>query len=290
MHRYAEAAEDARRAIELSSARPLDIAAAAFPGFNDAKIGNWLWAITVNPKDRIVTSLVVNFPSHMCSLFDEGITSDGVLKCCGTRLYEYIKSQGQDVRLNWFTDEDGYGENLTTGQQAAIDKAHSRSDYFPYVNIKFDNYQKRISGKPASDIPLMRIEEMYLIEAEGLAMSGKEAEAKEKLTSFVRSYRNPGYVCPAGDAASLQEEIIWQRRAEFWGEGLVFFDKLRLQLDMDRYGDPSWERCQDMIFRIKGNSKWMLYRMPQYAPLVEGIDYEAPDEYIIHGSAGAWNE
>ena len=49
MHRYADAAADASMAIEASSGRPLLPAAAAYPGFNDAKLGNWMWAITINP-------------------------------------------------------------------------------------------------------------------------------------------------------------------------------------------------------------------------------------------------
>ena len=42
----------------------------------------------------------------------------------------------------------------------------------------------------------MRVEEMILIKAEGLAKSGQEATAKQVLEDFVRTYRDPSYTVP----------------------------------------------------------------------------------------------
>ena len=66
---------------------------------------------------------------------------------------------------------------------------------------------------------LMRVEEMYLIQAEATAMAGNPAQGKQILENFVKTYRNPSYQCPANDAASMQEEVWHQRRIELWGEG-----------------------------------------------------------------------
>lgn len=288
MHRYADAAADASMAIEASSGRPLLPAAAAYPGFNDAKLGNWMWAITINPDDASTKNNVCNFTSQICSIFDGGYCNFAVPKCCGKALHQYLEAQGNDVRRMWFTDESGKNKNLTPAQQKVVNLSYE-TPRMPYLNVKFDNYQGRVVHPvPASDIPLMRIEEMYLIRAEGLAMSGNVDEARNVLTDFVATYRNPGYSCQATDAKTLQDEIIWQRRAEFWGEGLVYFDKLRLQLDVDRFGD---EAVPDRyILRIRGNSKFMLCRYPKVAPQVEGFDYEQEYALPVYGPAGNWNE
>jgi hypothetical protein len=54
--------------------------------------------------------------------------------------------------------------------------------------------------------------------------------------NFVKQYRDPSYSCTATTAADLQEEIWWQRRVEFWGEGLAWFDVMRLHKGIDRRG------------------------------------------------------
>ena len=288
MHNYGEAAVDARLAIEKSSARPLQLAPAAYPGFNDAKLGNWMWAITIEPTDRVVTTRIVNFTSHMCSLFDNGYTSVGAVRCCGDSLHRYLERQGADVRLYWFTDENGNNDHLTKAQQKVVRNSYENSG-FNYINVKYDNYQcKIINPVPAADVPLMRIEEMYLIRAEGLAMSGDIAGARQILTDLVRTYRNPAYECACFDAQSLQNEIIWQRRAELWGEGLVLFDKLRLRLDLDRYGDRNCNSAEQ--FRIRGTSKFMHYAYPKMRYVqIQGFDYDS--QCTDTPAAGeAWNE
>jgi hypothetical protein len=57
----------------------------------------------------------------------------------------------------------------------------------------------------------------------------------------VRQYRDPSFTSTATSAEGLQDEIWWQRRVEFWGEGLSWFDVMRLHKDVDRrgYGFPT---------------------------------------------------
>ncbi|MFA5453505.1 MAG: RagB/SusD family nutrient uptake outer membrane protein, partial [Candidatus Methanomethylophilaceae archaeon] len=81
----------------------------------------------------------------------------------------------------------------------------------------------------ASDVPLMRVEEMYLIEAEALGMSSGVNAGVTALTSFMTSYRDPKYICAITAANAFQEEILFQKRVELWGEGLAFFDAKRLR-------------------------------------------------------------
>lgn len=107
----------------------------------------------------------------------------------------------------------------------------------PYTQVKFAPYKDEVATSTNSnDIPLMRIEEMYYILAEGQAMGTSAAEGVATLTEFVQTYRNPSYVCLANDAAGVQDEIWNQRRMEFWGEGISYFDIMRLKKGIDRRG------------------------------------------------------
>lgn len=288
MHRYGEAAADAALAIETSAARPLQPAPASYPGFNDAKLGNWMWAVDITADDAAAYSEVVNFSSHIGSIYANGYCSVGAAKACGKALHDYLESHPGDVRRTWFTDAYGHASNLSPMQQNVVDVAYSQC-HLPYLNVKFDNDQGKVmGGRTAGDVPLMRIEEMYLIQAEGLAMSGNVSEGRRVLQDLISTYRNPDYTCSAADAESLQKEIVWQRRAEFWGEGLAFFDKLRLHLDMDRYGDTAVS--EPYMLRIRGGSKWMLCRYPNAMPLVDGFDYSQDAETPVSGVDGSWNE
>lgn len=83
------------------------------------------------------------------------------------------------------------------------------------------------------DVPMMRVEEMVLIEAEA---AGRQDEARGKniLENFAKT-RDPNYVYGSHNEAynnastsPFVNEIWWQRRVEFWGEGISMFDIKRL--------------------------------------------------------------
>jgi len=130
----------------------------------------------------------------------------------------------------------------------------------PYTNVKFNSYQGVLNQTTnASDFPLMRIEEMYYILAEGLAMSGQVSEALTTLNDFVSYYRDPSYKCEITDPENLQEEIWQQRRVEFWGEGLSWFDIMRLNKGVDRVGAgfPS-----TFAYRLSAGDTRFIYCIP----------------------------
>ena len=108
----------------------------------------------------------------------------------------------------------------------------------------------------ANDIPLMRVEEMYLIKAEAEAMSGQDG--KKTLEDFIKKYRNESYVVSNSD---IQEEVFLQRRIELWGEGLNWFDVMRLNKGVDRRGAgfPN----DNMIFNIAPTDPILLWPIPQ---------------------------
>ena len=106
----------------------------------------------------------------------------------------------------------------------------------------------------------MRVEEMYLILAEAQAMSGNAATGAATLENFVKTYRNPEYQCRATSAEAVQDEVWLQRRIELWGEGLSYFDLMRLGKGIDRRGAgfPA-----AYVFNIPAGDGTLIYRIPQ---------------------------
>lgn len=83
-------------------------------------------------------------------------------------------------------------------------------------------------------VPLMRVEEMKLIEAEAAGMQN-EARGIELLTEFAKTRdenyeygtHNEAYFNPS--TGRFRNEVWWQRRVELWGEGFATFDIKRLE-------------------------------------------------------------
>ncbi|MBQ8046920.1 MAG: RagB/SusD family nutrient uptake outer membrane protein [Prevotella sp.] len=82
-------------------------------------------------------------------------------------------------------------------------------------------------------VPLMRVEEMKLIEAEAAGMQN-EARGIELLTAFAKT-RDANFTYGTHTDAyynlstsQFQNEVWWQRRVELWGEGFATFDIKRL--------------------------------------------------------------
>lgn len=230
MTKWADAAADAQAAINFFGQAPLSLAEAAEPGFQTADDHNWMWGIIVAETDLCVTTGIINFPSHMGSFNYGYATAVGAWKWVSTSLFKSIPRA--DVRRGWFLDESGMSANLTADQQAFVTSAGAG----PLVQVKFAPYKDVVNQQTnASDIPLMRVEEMYYILAEAQAMTSPET-GKTTLVNFVTTYRNPSYVCNATTSAELRDEIWHQRRLEFWGEGLSYFDLMRLKKGVDRRG------------------------------------------------------
>ena len=128
------------------------------------------------------------------------------------------------------------------------------------MQVKFAPY-KDVLGQTinANDLPLLRVEELYLILAEAQAMTSPSTGAAT-LGDFVRTYRNPDYTNPVGTAEDIRKAVYWQRRVELWGEGVSYFDMMRLKTGVDRRGagfEPS------LVFNIAPNDPVLLYHIPQ---------------------------
>ena len=116
-------------------------------------------------------------------------------------------------------------------------------------------------------VPLMRVEEMYLIEAEAAGRLN-ESEGISLLTAFAKQ-RDPEFEygnhtenygsVPAGDFIN---EIWWQRRVELWGEGFATFDIKRLQKGVIR-NYPNTNHISNYRFVEQTTPDWMNFCIVQ---------------------------
>ena len=107
-----------------------------------------------------------------------------------------------------------------------------------YMSLKFRPAQGNCTDYSvgvAADHPLMRVEEMYFLKMEALAGTDVAA-AVSLLESFMNTYRytDGSYTCAAADFAQFIDEMMIQKRIEFWGEGILIYDYKRLNLGITR--------------------------------------------------------
>ena len=109
-------------------------------------------------------------------------------------------------------------------------------------------------------LPLMRVEEMKLIEAEAAGMQN-EAKGIELLTAFAKT-RDAEYVYGTHTDAyytslnTFQKEVWWQRRVELWGEGFATFDVKRFQAGVIR-SYPDTNHLTGYLWNKDATPDWM---------------------------------
>lgn len=247
------AAADAQRVIESGVASPYTLDEVSKPTFNDINHNAWLWGIDVTENDSPVLSGICNWPSHMGSL-NYGYAQVGAWRKVSQSLYNAIPSS--DVRKGWFLDANATSVNLNAEQVDCVVAKGMPA----YTQVKFAPYNDVLSNSTnASDIPLMRIEEMHLILAEAQAMLGNTAEAAKTLNNFVATYRDLNYNCTATTAEELLDAVWMQRRIELWGEGHSYFDLMRLKKGVDRRGAGFQP---DYVYNIPAGDAALIYPIP----------------------------
>ncbi|MDY6248544.1 MAG: RagB/SusD family nutrient uptake outer membrane protein, partial [Prevotella sp.] len=191
----------------------------------------------------------------------------------------YKKIPATDVRKGWWLDENLHSPNwanltwvdpkdasvTATGDAIAnfTTSDGGKDKFLPYTNIKFGMKSGVGSTINNNDWPLMRVEEMILIQAEGLAKSGNEGKARTILENFVKTYRDPSYDIN-GRGLSLENEIWFQRRVELWGEGFFIGDAKRLNRPVVRFHGPNTSNePQAFQFNVAADDPYMNMRFPQ---------------------------
>lgn len=267
MQNWQAAAEDAAKAREGYSF--LSKESVSTPSFTDANSPSWIWALIINPVN--IEDALASWPSKLSSFSGYGYTTAvGTYKGVNKLLWNKIPDS--DVRKGWWVNDslkspllEGLVWGDYKGQEiGAANITDIKMPFLPYTNVKFGAYKEIGNAENASDWVMMRAEEMLLIEAEGLAMSGNIAGAKSLLEDFVQTYRDENYTTDAATAEELQDEIWFQRRVELWGEGFAFTDIMRLKKNMVRFNNSVESNFPDAFkFNLAANDGWLLLRIPQ---------------------------
>lgn len=269
---YENAAKYSEMVINSGNFSPLSSTACKSPGFSQITASNWIWGIYYDTNT--VTSLY-NFPS-MVSSWVSGYTQSGQWILINPSLYDAIFPD--DPRKLWWISPSGESAadyyTGTTNELGLSPKEYLEYYHVPtYANVKFAPYNNVLGQSTnAADSPLMRIEEMYYILAEAQAMGGDLAMGLQTLNNFVSNYRWTGDSDYNFTASSLEEfinEVWFQRRVEFWGEGISYFDLLRLKKTMDRKERNSiWTESDDeyglnnCAFKIPAGEKILILQIP----------------------------
>ncbi len=258
---YPKAAEYAKLAYTKSGATPLTQAQylSTTQGFNDSSFSAWMWAIQYEGNDDPVQS------SDNWMSFQSGETNIGYGGKYGAyflidkSLYDQISNA--DFRKLTFKAPAGHP---LSGREAVLNTS-KYADLEEYASFKFRPCQGNISDNTvafACAVPLMRVEEMYFIEAEALAHDNASA-GKTALENFMQNYRYSTYKYDASTGRDIIDEIILQKRIEFWGEGITFFDFKRLDMGVTRaYEGTNWPDSQ--LFNTVGRPGWMNWPFVDY--------------------------
>lgn len=193
-------------------------------------------------------------------------------------LYETMPES--DFRKNCFVD---FKIDELKTKAEKIKALEKYSDYPEWVYLSGENakdYEGRVGGLPLKfraaggkegrdnqyvgftvSVPMMRVEEMYLIEAEAAGMLN-EAEGINLLTTFAKKrdskyqYGNHNEAYGNNSTSAFQNEVWWQRRVEFWGEGFATFDIKRLNKGIIR-SYPNSNHFDDYRWNTTVVPEWM---------------------------------
>lgn len=283
MGKWADAAADAEKVINSGRYTPATREEVSVPGFDDATSGDghaWIWAVLRTEADAQDNAGYGNDQSSAawnCAFSGNGYAAaTGNTPVINQLLYDKIPAT--DVRKGWWLNAQKHSPNwanlswtdpdngrVAKGDQMAdfVLKNGNKSAFQPYTNIKFGMKNGVGATTNMNDFPLMRIEEMYLIAAEGYAKSGNEAKAREILTNFVKTYRDPNYDIN-GRGLSLADEIWFQRRVELWGEGFFTVDAKRLGKPIVRFHQGVANNLPSAFqFNVAADDGWLNMRFPQ---------------------------
>jgi hypothetical protein len=210
-------------AIDESGATPMSAdewenPASAFAVATDA----WMWYLSYSAEEM---GNLCNYCGWASAEADWGYSS---LTCPMIDAALYNHMAPTDIRKRVFLNPNkfDYYEYKTSRDRQFIEDAPD------YLALKFrcrsGNWEDYATGG-ATDVPIMRVEEMYLLEAEAVGASQGLAAGLDLLNAFMVKYRQPNYKYTTEDLREFQLEVLTQERIEFWGEGNAFPNAKRLR-------------------------------------------------------------
>lgn len=227
---------------------------------------DWIWGYDMT-VDIASTSRVATSSSWLRSFSAWAYSAScQATTCVNTLLFDKIPAT--DIRKQWWIDGDCKSTLLDgvtwEGNDVVTysDGGDTKLPFLPYTNVKF-GCNPIATTTNDEDFPFIRVDEMYLIQAEAKAHSS-ESEAASILTNYVKTYRDPAYDVN-GRNLSLLDEIWFQRRVELWGEGFFTFDMKRLGKPLVRFHKTgnTGNQPDNFAFNMAADDAWLNMRFPQ---------------------------
>lgn len=220
-------------------------------GFNTTLLPEVIWG------SNVITTETTFFRSYfylICNTFN-GSQNRNNPKIVDRRLYDQIPDT--DYRKDVFladapntnssasNGQGGFGNDPNYDNEAEFDaKRQEYEDLYgwtsahnehPYMQVKF--LQKNPGTTDPDDIIYMRSAEMYLIEAEAMAMMNDIPGAQAALEPLGTARDSNYDVSIYNTQESLMEHIKFQRGVELYGEGFLYTDKIRWDEGIDHAAD-----------------------------------------------------
>lgn len=232
---YANAASYARKVIDkgytpVGEAQWHDTAS-GFNTVNDA----WIFAILIGANDGL--SSWKAFISQISPEQTFGTTQYGAYRMIGKSLFDKIPDADWR-KTSWIAPDDA-GKNPVPSQYKTLLSDEQWANIPAYTGFKFRPNQGNMGNYLIGNvvnIPLMRVEEMYFIEAEAVAHTQGVQTGISLLENFMNTYRykDGSYKCNSSNMELFIDELLVQKRIEFWGEGILAFDYKRLEKQIIR--------------------------------------------------------
>lgn len=269
---WQNALDNAELAISTSGLKPMNAALLHDPTTAFCKhvaTDSWMWYYNISGDNM---GNLCNPAGFLAGESDWGYNS---LTQLALHKWIYDGINYTDTRKSWFLDPDR--DTYSADKYLWADAEGFFEDYpfesLPdYMSFKFrckDGDWKTYNVGGAVDFPIMRVEEMHLIVAEAYGMlHGGDASALE---TFVQSYRDPSY--SYADKAAMfgkgtyfvnnfQEEVFFQKRVEFLGEGVGFFDAKRLGVGIHTMYPGSLTLHDELKYNFEGVSPFWNFTIP----------------------------
>lgn len=248
-------------------------------GFNTPN-SSWMFGVTYKSNDDniLLNDADSSWGSFMCLEVNGSecgyASSYGHQFLIDRHLYETIPAN--DFRRKCFVDFKI--DEMADDEQ--LDALKDYSDFPEWIHASGHKEGKGVGGlslkfRPAGGaeghnnqylgfvvaVPMMRVEEMYLIEAEAAGMQN-EANGIALLTQFAKT-RDASYEYGKHNEAygntstsAFQNEVWWQRRVELWGEGFATFDIKRLNKGIIR-SYPNTNHLETKRWNTSTPPMWM---------------------------------
>ncbi|MBQ5626484.1 MAG: RagB/SusD family nutrient uptake outer membrane protein [Bacteroidaceae bacterium] len=275
---YENARRYARQAIDCNTGHVMtrEECLSTTDGFNTPE--PWMWASVMEADDDVVRTGILNWTSWMSPEAQYGYSAAGATSMIDAAMYNRMSNS--DFRKLMFKAPAGHE---LESKVSYID-AYVANNLPDYAAIKFrpndgDAYSYSVGS--ASAYPIMRIEEMYFIEAEAAAHLNP-GEGIALLQGFMKEYRDESYTYNADYDAI--DEILFQKRVELWGEGQSFFDYKRLNMSVTR-GYEGTNVAADRTFNTNGRPAWMniciVVLAKRYNIALEGWENPDPSDLYV---------